>query len=477
MMDTPNIQWPSGNSYLVGDRGTEALGVKDISSAISEIIVSTLNFETDPIPGVGSGNLPWLTTTSNPHTGARCFRSGAILANQQSLWTFTIPAPATALRMWWRVSSEAGFDFLEIYKDSVSVPNRILQQSGTGNVWTQATLNIAGATSLIIRYVKDGSSSAGLDTVFVDDFEWIIPGFAAVQNYEPFHLDINNKLKVTVLGETVAVTGTVSIPHLNCATDSVEICNDAGSPISVQGTVALDAATLVALETINIGNVPHVIVDSLPEVEIKNDAGNPVPVSANNLDIRDLTFLADKVDVSGSSVAVTGTVTTTPARISTYSAAFFASALAASCTDKIVIVGSATKLVKIRKIGITGIQTVASQILIRLLKRSSDDTGGAFTTPLLVSHDSNNSAATAVIRNYSANPAVLGALVGDLRAERHFIPTAALNGQAEALIWDTAQTDDQPIILRGITQILAINFNATTIAGGSFDGWIEWTEE
>ena len=231
-MDSPDIQWPSGNAYLVGDRGTEALGVKDIAPAIPEVIVSTLNFETDPIPGVGGGNLPWLTTTSSPHTGSRCFRSGAIANNQQSLWTFTVPATAIVLRLWWRVSSESGFDFLEIYKDSVSVPNRILQQSGTGNVWTQATLNIAGATSIIIRYVKDGSSSAGLDTVFVDDFEWIsVLGVAAVQNYEPLHLDTQNRLKVTMLDTPVAVTGDFQRP-LDCDIDSVTICTD--GPLQVE---------------------------------------------------------------------------------------------------------------------------------------------------------------------------------------------------------------------------------------------------
>lgn len=38
------------------------------------------------------------------------------------------------------------------------------------------------------------------------------------------------------------------------------------------------------------------------EVEISNDAGNPIPVSATDLDIRDLSFATDSVDVSGSSV-------------------------------------------------------------------------------------------------------------------------------------------------------------------------------
>lgn len=40
------------------------------------------------------------------------------------------------------------------------------------------------------------------------------------------------------------------------------------------------------------------------EVEITNDAGNPIPVSATDLDVRDLTFATDKVDVTGSEVSL-----------------------------------------------------------------------------------------------------------------------------------------------------------------------------
>ena len=60
--------------------------------------------------------------------------------------------------------------------------------------------------------------------------------------------------------------------------------------MSVQGTVdvsgsevSLDAATLAALEQITV------TVDNA-SLEISNDAGNPIPVSATDLDIRDLTF-------------------------------------------------------------------------------------------------------------------------------------------------------------------------------------------
>lgn len=308
-----NIQWPSGSAYQNADRGTGAYGVKEIQSAIAPVSLQTIDFETDPIPGAGGGDLPWLTTVSSPHTGTRCFRSGAITNSQQSLWTFSNPVGAINLVGWYRVSSEAGFDFLEIYKDSVSVPNRVLQQSGTANVWTQFTVNVAGATNIIFRYVKDSSASSGLDTVFIDDLDWQTASQPAINNWEPFHLNNNNQVKVTMLGDTLAVTGTVTVLNpaptvsgalnirpLSCATDSIEICNDVGNPIPVSGTITVNQGTSpwVVGGTVNIGTIP--------EVEIKNDSGNPIPVSFTRLNCN-----TDSVEIcndAGSPITVSGTV-------------------------------------------------------------------------------------------------------------------------------------------------------------------------
>ena len=51
---------------------------------------------------------------------------------------------------------------------------------------------------------------------------------------------------------------------------------------TVSGTVELGATTLSALEntTVTISGTPTVNIGTIPEVEIKNDTGNPVPISA-----------------------------------------------------------------------------------------------------------------------------------------------------------------------------------------------------
>ena len=53
--------------------------------------------------------------------------------------------------------------------------------------------------------------------------------------------------------------------------------------LPVGGTVELGATTLSALEntTVTISGTPTVNIGTIPEVEIKNDSGNPIPVSKN----------------------------------------------------------------------------------------------------------------------------------------------------------------------------------------------------
>jgi len=102
---------------------------------------------------------------------------------------------------------------------------------------------------------------------------------------------------------------------LDDSTDSVTVVQGT-TPWTVDGTVnAVQSGTW----TVDQGTSPWVIsgtVTSTPsgtqdvnvvssvEIEIKNDAGSPIPVTATDLDIRDLVFATDKVDTSGSVVAL-----------------------------------------------------------------------------------------------------------------------------------------------------------------------------
>lgn len=125
--------------------------------------------------------------------------------------------------------------------------------TGTAIMWEDAgdTLRpVSQATPLPIEIVA-GSSSG---TEYTEgDTDASITGTAVLaegpsNTLTPLQLDASSNLKVSQQG-TVTVTG----------------------------TVALDAGSLAALEDINV------TVTVAPEIEIKNDSGNPVPVSAASL--------------------------------------------------------------------------------------------------------------------------------------------------------------------------------------------------
>lgn len=151
---------------------------------------------------------------------------------------------------------------------------------------------------------------------------------AADGDYIPFTTDASGALRVNA-----TFTGDVTVA-LDCATDSVTVC-PGDDPIIVSGTVeatqgtdpwvtSLDATTLAALETITVnqGTNPWTVdgtvelgattLSALETITVLQgtspwaigDGGGSITVDAVNLDIRDLVFATDKVDVTGSTVAL-----------------------------------------------------------------------------------------------------------------------------------------------------------------------------
>jgi hypothetical protein len=110
----------------------------------------------------GDGN--WFPETATYYYGGSAAQSGAI-GNNQSSWLQTTVVGPGILSFYWKVSSEATYDFLEFYIDGNLQPGAI-----SGNVdWQQKTFPIsAGSHTLKWVYVKDPSVSAGSDCGWVD---------------------------------------------------------------------------------------------------------------------------------------------------------------------------------------------------------------------------------------------------------------------------------------------------------------------
>ena len=168
-------------------------------------------------------------------------------------------------------------------------------------------------------------------------------------------------------------------------------------------------------------------------------------------------------------------VTPTDGVKATYSAAIVGLATVATPTDVFTITGSATKTIRVTRIAITGTQTTATQRDILIIKRSTANTGGTSSTLTAVPHDSTGASATATVRAYTANPTALGTAVGNIRTRKVFIGTTT--GNSDEFIIDFGIRPSQALVVRGVAEVLSINLNSVTSAGGNLDISIEWTEE
>lgn len=146
---------------------------------------------------------------------------------------------------------------------------------------------------------------------------------------------------------------------------------------------------------------------------------------------------------------------------------------AATATDVATITGSATKTIRIKRVRITGTTTSGSPIgiNIRIIKRSAANTGGTSVNDTEVPYDSSSPAATATVVHYTANPSALGTAVGDIACSRTSFTQSGLTGGD--LIYDFTEN---PIILHGTSQILAVNFNSVTVTGSNICIVFEWAE-
>jgi hypothetical protein len=151
------------------------------------------------------GNAQWISEFGGAKVNASCGRSGVITHSRESWVQTTVSGPGT-LRFWWKVSSEATYDFLEFWKDGVRQPGSI-----SGEVdWVMREVAVTGAQmhSFRWRYVKDGAFSAGMDAGWLDGVEWIpetafgawanaagLTGDDALAMAVPFHDGVPNLLK------------------------------------------------------------------------------------------------------------------------------------------------------------------------------------------------------------------------------------------------------------------------------------------
>jgi hypothetical protein len=145
------VEWSGGSG------GSQPPSVGPLSEAVD----TNLSLTT-------AGDAEWFSQAETTYFGGDAAQSGVISDEQSSLIQTTVSGAGT-FSFYWKVSSEANYDFLEFYIDGV------LQDSISGlEDWHQMIYAISesGSHTLEWRYAKDWSESVGVDGGWVDFVEW-----------------------------------------------------------------------------------------------------------------------------------------------------------------------------------------------------------------------------------------------------------------------------------------------------------------
>lgn len=153
----------------------------------------------------------------------------------------------------------------------------------------------------------------------------------------------------------------------------------------------------------------------------------------------------------------------------------------AAPTDSILIEGSATRTLRIKRIALGGLATTAGSMPVTLVRRTTQyTTVGSAVFNIVGSpgrHDPNDANATGVVATVgTANITSLGTPAGNLGQGRLWLPL--VTAQPFPLVFDFATRQDKALILRGIVDFLYINFGGAAVpSGGSIDYEIEIEED
>lgn len=174
-------------------------------------------------------------------------------------------------------------------------------------------------------------------------------------------------------------------------------------------------------------------------------------------------------------------VATIPTRTATYHAGVVGFTPAASATDFVTLVGSATSVVRVKSLECTGTSTANGSTGVRVVRRTTADTGGTAVAMPVFQSDTTDPTASAVASYWTANAATLGTLVANSMFRAGILstvnPSTVTVESTPMLSWNFGGNNDKEIVLRGVAQVLALNANATSFASGAaLTCDLEWTE-
>ena len=203
------------------------------TNSLSEALDTTSSLTTE-------GDKRWLSQATTSYYDEDAAQSGAISGNQQSSMQTTISGTGT-VSFYWKVSSEADWDFLEFYIDGE------MQDQISGDVdWQPMTYTITTSGSHILewRYSKDGAVNNGEDCGWVDKLEWDGGGLPSVNPESIGQLYVKvNGVKVTYPGDVTSIPWrkwAIDLPSLGVNLQAITTLAIGIDGAGASGTLYLD---------------------------------------------------------------------------------------------------------------------------------------------------------------------------------------------------------------------------------------------
>lgn len=165
----------------------------------------------------------------------------------------------------------------------------------------------------------------------------------------------------------------------------------------------------------------------------------------------------------------------------TYGATGIGIVPASSATDVACITGSATTVVRVQQIRISGTAGTLVSLPVVITKHATANTGGtaALTTALPTPYkfDTQNPTNGASTTAYTANPTIADSAPGIIDAGVLTLNVTTVAGGAPVTFsWTTRAYNEAPV-LRGVAQQVCVNLNGITVTSGLLAISFMWTEQ
>jgi hypothetical protein len=206
-------------------------------------------------------------------------------------------------------------------------------------------------------------------------------------------------------------------------------------------------------------------------------AYTPVVVRDGNNASQSMGAFQDAAGVNYSAVSLDSTKPT-------YRAAANFTPQATGAVTVISVQGSATKTIRIKRIGLSGVSTANGQNVYSLQRTSALGAGGTTVNPTAAKMDTSSAAASAVVAHYTTTLKAAGTPVGgpittaNVQTGVTAVPTVPVASQ-QLLFPEAGMPAGQAIVLRGTADFLEVqNLAAANLAAGTvLCYFVEWEED